>query len=742
MIPAHAGPVVRTVTTGVLVAVAVAASMLALTSVVVADAWVRAGLLGVALVSATTITVRVVVERRARARRTTSARDHGSVLPTLAGAVVAAWYVLARYGGPTSDLSFVVTPQHVERAFARLGEAGEIARSEVAPVAGTLPIALLAVGGTLLVLLLADVLAGGLRRPAAVGVPLLALWGPPLVLTGEIPWGVFVVTVTALLLLLTLDGPVGARARRRAERPPAPVRRAERSRALVTTVAAFGVAVAAGLLGSASGALPGAAGGWYRAFTTTGDTIRLAEDLDILSSLTDRSDAVVLRYTGPEDGAGPLRSYTATAFDGRRWQRGEDRDGQPFEADDVLWPEDPPATGEPLELTLTVGELRDDKLPLTIDPRTVDAAASWGYDPSRDEVVGGLTDTGDTYAMSVGTRDLSPEALREAPPAQVDPVLTEVPDTAHAEDIAQTAGEVVGDAATPYDQAVALQRWLRDPGRFTYSTTLPRGGTGDPVWDFLQHRTGYCIQYATTMVVMARSLGIPTRMAVGYLPGDRSEDGEWQITGQDSHAWPEVYFAGTGWVRFEPTPAQQTGSAPEYTVPRGDGAAAPAPTADERPERRPESAAPGATTAPSQSVPAGQSVPRDEGVPAWVWLVTGTLVAGLGGAVVLLVVRRRRDVPDLDPERAWQEVIGALHAGGVQLAPPTTLRRAPEAIAAQVADRTGSPIDDDLLAGLGVLAEATEQARYARDPELPTVDELTALTSTVTRELSEKLGRS
>ncbi|MEN5073801.1 DUF3488 and transglutaminase-like domain-containing protein [Isoptericola cucumis] len=740
MIPAHAGPVVRTVTTGVLVAVAVAASMLSLTTVVLAGPWVRAGLLGVALVSATTITTRVMIERRGRRRRT-AGREPGSVLPTLAGAVVAGWYVLARYGGPTSDLSLVVTPQHVGRATARLGDAGEIARSEVAPVDGTLPIALLAVGGTLLVLLLADVLAGGLRRPAAVGVPLLALWGPPLVLTGEVPWGVFVVTVSALLLLLTIDGPVGARARRRAERPPAPVRRAERSRALVTTLAAMSVAITAGLVGSASGALPGAAGGWYRAFTTTGDTIRLAEDLDILSSLTERSDAVVLRYSGPEADVGPLRSYTATAFDGRRWQRGEERDGQPFDADDVLWPEDPPTTGDPLEVAVTVGELRDDKLPLPIDPRSVEAPEPWGYDTSRDEVVGGLTDSGDAYTLGVLPRDLSSETLRSAPTTDVDPALTELPDTAHSEDIAETAREVTAGAQTPYDQAVAIQRWLRNPGTFTYSTTLPRGGTGDPVWDFLQHRTGYCIQFATTMVVMARSLGIPTRMAVGYLPGDRSDDGVWEITGQDSHAWPEVYFPDTGWVRFEPTPAQQTGSAPEYTVPESGGGPAPVPTGNDLENRRPVSEAPQEQEPPA-SAPAEAVTPVDEGVPAWVWITTSLLLAGLVGAVVALVLRRRREAPPLDPERAWQEVLGALDAGGVRLPPPTTLRRAPRAIAERVAERTGTALDDDLVADLGTLAGATEAARYARDPDLPTPGELTELTSSVRDELRQLLRSS
>ncbi|MFD6176997.1 MULTISPECIES: transglutaminase family protein [unclassified Isoptericola] len=744
MIPAHAGPTARTIASGVLVAVAVAASMLALTSVVVPGGWTRAGLVGILLVSATTVTTRVVLERRARARGRRP-RETGSGWPTLLGAVVAAWFLAARFGGPTADPTFFVTPEHVSRVVARLGEAGEIARTEVAPVAGSVPIGLLAVGGTLLVLLLADAIAGALRRPAGAGLPLLALWAPPLVLTGRVPWGVFVVTVTALLLLLTIDGPLAARSRRQ-ERTPGPVRRAERSRAVATTAAATALAVVAGLVGSASAALPGGPTGWYRAFTTTGDTIRLAEDLDILRSLTERSSSVVLTYdTGSDADVGPLRSYTATAFDGRRWQRGEERAGRDFGADDVLWPDDPPSGKSTVRsVALEVGELRDDKLPLTIDPRAVDAGdagGSWGYDPIRDEVVGGLTGAGDSYTLTVHERDLTPDRLRDAPAADLDPIYTQVPDTAHAGDVEEAARDVVDDADTVYDQAVALQRWLRDPTRFTYSTTIPRGGTGDPVWDFLQNRTGYCIQFATTMVVMARSLGIPARIAVGYLPGDRTGDTTWQITGQDSHAWPEIYFPGSGWVRFEPTPAQQTGSAPAYTTPRVQGQPAPAPTSGDLRDHRPTSdstATDEATPTASTAVSATPIV--DTGLPAWVWITAGSLIVLLAGGLVLLLARRRRASQDLDPELAWQQVLGALASEGVRLPPDTTLRRAPEVISSAVTTRSGRSLTPEVLADLTVLAGAAEQSRYARDPDAPAQDELERLTDAVTAGLGETLG--
>lgn len=719
MIPSYAGPTARLVATTTLVAVAVGASMLALTALVLPGDWVRTGLAGIVLVAVAVGLTRALLERRARGRGRDAAG--GSVVPTLVGAAVATWYVVSRYGAPTSQAQLLVGPDGLGRVLERLGDAGEIIRSEVAPVPGTLPIALLTVAGTLAVLLLADALAGGLRWPAAVGLPLLALWCPPLVLVGSVPPAVFVVVVTALLLLLS----VGARERRRpvTERPPPSVRRAEAARSVLTTAVALVVALAAGLVASASSSLPGYAGAWYQRFTTTGDTIQLAEDLDVLSSLTERSGEVVLTYTGVEEHVGPLRTYTATAFDGRRWQRGDERDGRPFAPDELLWPDDLDTLRlrQRQDLSITVGSLRDDQLPVTLEPRRADADGTWGYDPLRDELVGDRTDVGDVYTMGVRTRDLDADLLRDAGPGVTEDAYLTVPQTEHSPEVASLAAEVAGDAETAYDQAVALQQWLRDPATFTYSTQLPRGGTGDPVWDFLQHRTGYCVQFATTMSVMARTLGIPTRLGVGFLPGETVDDPEgdatrWQVTGKDSHAWPELYFEGVGWVRFEPTPATQTGTAPAYTTAEADAPADPSPArevptpAAEQPEPREPTVAP---TEPSVAV---EPEPADT-LPVWAW---AALAAGLlagAGATTFLLLRRRRDTGPTDAEQAWQQVVTALAREGVTLPAPTTPRQAPQAVVDAVTRARGTEPGSQTRDDLATLAQALERARYAGPEE-------------------------
>ena len=140
--------------------------------------------------------------------------------------------------------------------------------------------------------------------------------------------------------------------------------------------------------------------------------------------------------------------------------------------------------------------------------------------------------------------------------------------------IAQTAQTVTASTTSNYDAAVAIQDYLRSSA-FTYDTNSPvdegyDGGGLDVVGVFLEEKRGYCVHFAATMAAMARSLGIPSRISLGYLPGVKSQDlqqglGRYEVDSHDLHSWPELYFAGVGWVKFEPTPGR--GSVPNYEQP-------------------------------------------------------------------------------------------------------------------------------------------------------------------------------
>lgn len=111
-------------------------------------------------------------------------------------------------------------------------------------------------------------------------------------------------------------------------------------------------------------------------------------------------------------------------------------------------------------------------------------------------------------------------------------------------------------ARTPYGAVVAIETWLRSTGGFVYDESPPPSGGLPPLGHFVaEGKRGYCQQFAGAMALMLRFLGIPARVAVGFTSG-RREDGAWTVSDRNAHAWVEVWFAGYGWLAFDPTPGR------------------------------------------------------------------------------------------------------------------------------------------------------------------------------------------
>ncbi len=121
--------------------------------------------------------------------------------------------------------------------------------------------------------------------------------------------------------------------------------------------------------------------------------------------------------------------------------------------------------------------------------------------------------------------------------------------------VADLAREVTGASPTTYAKAAAIERHLRRS--YQYSLDVGPTVSDSPVEDFLfTRKTGYCEHYATAMVVMLRTVGIPARLVTGFLPGVWNDFGNYySVRQQDAHAWVEVYFPRSGWVTFDPTPS-------------------------------------------------------------------------------------------------------------------------------------------------------------------------------------------
>jgi transglutaminase-like putative cysteine protease len=167
---------------------------------------------------------------------------------------------------------------------------------------------------------------------------------------------------------------------------------------------------------------------------------------------------------------------------------------------------------------------------------------------------------GEKYSVTSLQSGATSDVLRKLPmeySAEMQARYLALPDTVtqRTVDLAHSIGDSQGNA---YDKAIALQNWLRD--NIVYSEDVKFPPSNQDVVDYVlfDSKQGYCEYYASAFVVMARELGLPTRMAVGFFPGDKDDNlGGFLYRERNAHAWPEVYFPGEGWIRFEPTANRQ-----------------------------------------------------------------------------------------------------------------------------------------------------------------------------------------
>jgi hypothetical protein len=120
--------------------------------------------------------------------------------------------------------------------------------------------------------------------------------------------------------------------------------------------------------------------------------------------------------------------------------------------------------------------------------------------------------------------------------------------------IPELAKQITARALTPYDKTITLETYLRS--HYAYNLNLTGRPGDDPLAHFLfETRSGHCEYFASAMAIMLRTLGIPTREVNGFLPGEYNDLGEdYIVRASDAHSWVEVYFPGTGWMIFDPTP--------------------------------------------------------------------------------------------------------------------------------------------------------------------------------------------
>lgn len=708
----------------VVVLVAVVVGMRSLDPLLAPGAWATTAVWVTVPVALVVVGLRQVVRSR--------------LAPTAWGLLAAVTAVAAWYGDALPGLSVPKpTGETVERLRLLVDAGVEAISDGRVPVQPTRGLELLIVAGTVLTYLLVELVALGFGRGALSGLALAAIWAPTISFERDPGFWLKVAGGTSFLLLLALTR---ARSRRND--------RSATDEAPLATAAAAGLAVAALVVGSGAAALPfyGAAdlpSGWGGEGLDA--ALRVSTDLDMRADLEGRSDRPLLRYTGEGSAIDALRMYTLTEFDGREWQRSPNGDVL-RDSRGLLWPDPNVALADDIAyVDVEVLALNQDRLPIPTEPTYVEVGDVWYYDPLTDEVLATRgTTRGLSYSLQIVERGLTADGLRADAVGELpdpEPYLA-VPATEHEADIAALALELTADATNTYDQALALQSYLRSAQNFEYSTELGPVRSEDAIWDFLTDRRGYCVQYATAMTIMARMVGIPARMAVGFLPGQADDDvvGQYLVSGRQAHTWPELYFADAGWVRFEPTPARQTGAPPIYADPFA-----------------------GQPVVPDGQIPTGTAVPSGSSTtgpggagqqrPGYVTLgetdvpvlaVAGVLAVVILGLVVItvFVLRRRRvqaRIPH-DPEEWWSRLRERLGEHGVVWSDATTPRQA----ARVVQERWPSPVDADpaeLLAARGALdnlVEALETERYTPRPVTASGVEMGAWLDAVERPLGTR----
>lgn len=648
-------------------------------------------------------------------------------------------------------------PQAVQWLMELFGAGFDDVGKYAIPAPATDGIRLMLVGGVLLIGLAVDALAVTFRSAAPAGLPLLALYSVAAGLSeGGAGWAWFLLAASGYLLLLlaegrsrlsqwgrvfggaTGSGGLTAGIADSGGRTFASVRTGRRIGVLTLGIA---LVVPAALPALDSGLLAGSGSGTGRG--GGGGTISAVNPLvSLQNNLNQPEDREVMTYRtnsgAPEEFY--LRILALDQFNGTEWRPSTRR------LTDVPGRLPQPAgLGSGVAVTEVRTNLSSSPsyqqtyLPLPYPATEVKIDGRWRYEPEGRTLVGDDGQTTGNAKYEISSLVVRPTADQLAsagpPPPELAREYTKVPDSL-PDVVRRTAAEVTKGSTNAYERAVALQDWFASEGGFTYDTTVSSGTGTAAISRFLRDKQGFCVHFSFTMAAMARTLGIPARVAVGFTPGTFRSNGSMSVGLRDAHAWPELYFEGVGWTRFEPTPTR--GSTPSYTLPdapTGGTNDSAEPTAD-------ASEAPSAAPSASQNCPEqlrrqgecgaaalpGAVGPADPGTP-----LRTVVLLSLAAALVLVLpvlpllwrtrARGRRlghstgRTPADATARtlaAWRELTDTAWDHGI----PPDDSQTPRKTAARIV-RLGE-IDGAAAASAHRVAGAVEQVLYAPKPQAAT----------------------
>ncbi|MEA2023698.1 MAG: transglutaminaseTgpA domain-containing protein [Actinomycetota bacterium] len=514
--------------------------------------------------------------------------------------VAALFLVATRFAAPSDSLFILPTRSGIVVLWSDLVRAFDVIRHGVEPVR---PIVGIVVILTALFWLLGGLLAWGLSKDH----PFTALL-PPLVVAlqfatlnrrndGLIVLGTFIVLVAGTILAVALDERdrgagrmVGDR-----QRPPsnAPTLTAALLVAMTVAVAVVGVGMIGPKLppdGVLSWRTPGGLGGGiyggvsYNPYVSIHDGLVSQEGIPLFRATIDGDASPDEVY---------FRLLTLDTYSNGQWSVNRPRvyalDEEPLEEEGYEF------GGETESITadIEIEALGQDWLPTPYAVVGADGEEADAFRIRRTDTSvvfrGDRTYRGMQYRILSEIPVVDPAAVAGVPGGGLSPLFSAAavggetpPDLTHVEyrelpdaekfidlppgihpDIESEAIELTRNLTTSFEKGLAIEHWFRESGGFVYDLDVHGQGHGEDVlatWLFddapenVGYRRGYCEQFATSMAVMTRSIGIPTRVVLGFTPGDSISPDEVVVLDNNAHSWVELWIPSQGWVSFDPTP--------------------------------------------------------------------------------------------------------------------------------------------------------------------------------------------
>jgi transglutaminase-like putative cysteine protease len=492
--------------------------------------------------------------------------------------------------------------------------------------------------------------------------------------------------------------------------------------ALGALAALVGVVLGPNLPGATSTSLVA-----WRNKSPNGDASRstVSPLVDIRGRLVDRAQTEV--FTVQSAARAYWRLTSLDTFDGTIWSSNESYKSikSTLSADTSASPFDDSTKVVQL---FTIGSLDSIWLPAAYEPISVSGIKKVSYSSESGSLISSKeTTNGLKYSVTSVLPQLTADQLKTSPAIDVAAMKRYLALPVIPADVRNLATRIVRNKPTEYAKAKAIQDYLR--ANYTYSTDVSLGHGGSAIEQFLlgPDKKGYCEQFAGSYAVLARAVGLPTRIAVGFTAGSPDDQGTLHVKDEHAHAWPEVYFTNAGWVPFEPTPGRGVPGATAYTgVVDPDAPAQPASTTPTTQATTGSSAvsSPTSTTLPKndKTLQDGQTnTSKDRsGLVTALGILALLLLLAVAWLVGVPALRRRQRAQRWRSARgpsdrvllAWEDANEVLSLAGAGRRPAETY--------AEHARRVGpSPaVGQPASSALTSLARDATAARYAND-ELP-----------------------